>query len=177
MTVRLGALIFGLGSIVYYIIEMITVLCSHEQTSTTPVLALNDFLAIGFSLLQTFMVFMYPRLNISCHELLNQFGTMHLVALNIIMWIRTLIRESIHEAIEALLDDPHGHVKDSSYAKLLEHFYGHHSSNAHKRSVDDDHYYDSFEDEHEGIVTEPQIQQCLIQIMRKWCKLFKRKCM
>ena len=29
-----------------------------------------------------------------------RFGTMHLVALNIIMWIRTLIKESIEEIIE-----------------------------------------------------------------------------
>ena len=107
VTVRLGAVIFGLGCLVYYIIEMMKVIAieAHKEP-TWLVLAVNDFLAIVFSVLQTCLVFWYPRLNVSCHRLLNRFGMLHLVALNIIMWIRTLVRESIHEILESIKETP-----------------------------------------------------------------------
>ena len=108
MTVRLGALVFGIGSIVYYVIEMMKVVAisGHRTEKTWLVLALNDFLAIIFSVLQTVLVFFYPRLNVNCHRVINRFGMLHLVALNVIMWIRTLVRESIHEILESLHEHP-----------------------------------------------------------------------
>ena len=66
---------------------------------------INNFLAIVFVVLQAILVFWYPRLNVNCHKLLNWFGMLHLVAVNIIMWFRTLIKESIHEIIM----NKHGH--------------------------------------------------------------------
>ena len=54
MTVRLGAVIFGLGCLVYYVIEMMKVIAIEQHSEPMwLVLAVNDFLAIVFSVLQT----------------------------------------------------------------------------------------------------------------------------
>ena len=62
-------------------------------------------------------MFVYPRLNLDISGSVDRFGTMHLVATNIILWIRqgaiffywhrtrdvvcrTLIKESLHEIAE-----------------------------------------------------------------------------
>ena len=63
------------------------------------VLGVNDILGLVFTILQTLFVFWYPRINISCDKLLNKFCLMHLLAINIIIWMRILINESIHEAM------------------------------------------------------------------------------
>jgi len=103
VTVRLGVIIFGIGALIYYLMELLRfaeLAASGQSPCFHPTIGLNDCLAIIFTTLQAYMIFTYPRLNIHSHKLLNRFGTMHLVALNIIMWIRTLIKESIEEIIE-----------------------------------------------------------------------------
>jgi len=103
VTVRLGVIIFGTGALIYYLMELLRfaeLAGSGQSPCFHPAIGLNDCLAIIFTTLQAIMIFTYPRLNIHAHKLLNRFGTMHLVALNIIMWIRTLIKESIEEIIE-----------------------------------------------------------------------------
>jgi len=103
VTVRLGVIIFGAGALIYYLMELLRfaeLAGSGQSPCFHPAIGLNDCLAIIFTTLQAIMIFAYPRLNIHAHKLLNRFGTMHLVALNIIMWIRTLIKESIEEIIE-----------------------------------------------------------------------------
>ena len=42
-------------------------------------------------------IIMYPRLNIYLGNGLPHFGLMHLLATNLIIWMRTVIKESIHE--------------------------------------------------------------------------------
>ena len=46
-------------------------------------------------------IIMYPRLNIPLGTGLPHLGLMHVLATNLIIWIRTVIRESIHEFHEA----------------------------------------------------------------------------
>jgi len=102
VTVRIGVLVFGVGALIYYLLELLRFaeLLSKQGPCFHPAIGLNDVLALVFTSLQAYVIFTYPRLNIQCHKLLNRFGTMHLFALNIIMWFRTLIRESIEEIVE-----------------------------------------------------------------------------
>ena len=58
----------------------------------------------------------YPRMKISLVDGLSHLGLMHLVATNLVLWMRTVIRESIHEfhvrllpAFHVLEDNEGGH--------------------------------------------------------------------
>jgi len=111
VTVRLGVVIFGIGALIYYLMELLRfaeLAGGGQSPCFHPSIGVNDCLALVFTTLQAYSIFTYPRLNIHSHKLLNRFGTMHLVALNIIMWIRTLIKESIEEIIE-FEKDSEGH--------------------------------------------------------------------
>ena len=65
LTLRFGAVIFGLGTTVYLVLELIAFLefesgspCSH------PILGVNVVFAMLFVFLQTYLIFVYPRLNL-----------------------------------------------------------------------------------------------------------------
>merc|ERR1712223_565558 len=108
LAVRLGCLIFGLGTSFYYIMEFLKFAETVQYSNGPcfhPVYGINAVLAIFLIMFQTFIIFMYPRLNIQCHPLWNKFGTYHLVATNIIIWIRILIEESFQEFIEFADED------------------------------------------------------------------------
>jgi len=102
VTVRIGVLIFGVGALIYYLLELLRFaeLLTQQGPCFHPAIGINDILALVFTSLQAYVIFTYPRLNMQCHKLINRFGTMHLFALNIIMWFRTLIKESIEEIVE-----------------------------------------------------------------------------
>ncbi len=44
---------------------------------------------------------MYLLMQFRVHDLCSRFGLMHLVATNIVLWIRTLLKEFLHEISEA----------------------------------------------------------------------------
>ena len=65
-------------------------------------------------------IILYPRQNLDQGYGIPHFGLMHLVATNLIIWVRTVIKESIlefHEAIEREdeEDEDHGHVDHSHH--------------------------------------------------------------
>jgi len=101
VTVRYGAIIFGLGAFCYFFIELLVFLEQKpESPCFHPLIGANTIMALLFVFLQTYIIFMYPRLNFQCHKFFNRMATMHLVATNIIIWIRTLIKESLEEIEE-----------------------------------------------------------------------------
>ena len=65
---------------------------------------------------------MYPRLNISLGNGLPHFGLMHVVATNLIIWMRTVIKESIHEyhVAEVKLED-HDHAYHDTDMNVIGH--------------------------------------------------------
>ena len=74
ISVRYGALIFGIGTFSYFLIELL-VFFEHEVESPcrySSVVA-NHFLIVIFVFLQTYIIFMYPRLNFQCHQYLNRY--------------------------------------------------------------------------------------------------------
>merc|ERR1719203_780183 len=60
---------------------------------------------------------MYLRLNILCHKFLNRVGIMHVVATNIIIWIRTLIKESLEEINEYEIEENSERSSSTSLSK------------------------------------------------------------
>ena len=126
LTIRLGALVFSAGALCYFGLETVSFAeVRSESPCYKPTLGANVALALAFVALQTYVIFVYPRLNLGispaidrCAKRLSlfpplclrkfcsqfpfsRFGLMHLVATNIILWIRTLLKESLHEISES----------------------------------------------------------------------------
>lgn len=96
VSIRHGIVLFGLVTMFYFATEMV----AFFQTDTScrrPIFLANIVSAVIFVVLQAFLILMYPRLNILRHRTLNRFGMMHIVATNLILWIRTLVYESVEE--------------------------------------------------------------------------------
>lgn len=73
VTVRFGAIIFGLGTFAYFFIELLDfVQHKHDSPCYFPTIGANVVLALIFVFLQTFVIFMYPRLNLHSHTFFNR---------------------------------------------------------------------------------------------------------
>jgi len=114
---RQGAVLFGVGSLSYCFLEFITFFIIDLHPDCTDLLvSANSILAIVLVVLQTVVIVMLPRLKMALVGGLPQLGLMHLVATNLVLWMRTVIRESIHEfhvrllpAFHVLESEDHGH--------------------------------------------------------------------
>ena len=121
---RQGAFIFGVGSFIYHLLEFTTYFIIDLHPNCMDVLhTVNSFLSIIFVILQMITIIMYPRLNICLGNGLPHFGLMHLLATNIIIWMRTVIKESIHEyhVAEEKIEDHHQDVDEGSYKDVIAH--------------------------------------------------------
>ena len=98
VTVRFGAIVFGLGTFAYFLIELLDFL-QHKSHSPCyfVTIGVNTCLALLFVFLQTYVIFMYPRLNIMSHTFINRMATMHVVATNFIIWIRKVNLDTIFD--------------------------------------------------------------------------------
>ncbi|XP_076677082.1 proton channel otopetrin-like a isoform X3 [Andrena cerasifolii] len=95
---RIGAIAFGLGTMVYNGLEFGTF---FEVPPTSPcyqiLQGINPVLQMIFTFMQMYFIFMNSRLNIHRFKVIARFGLMHVVATNLCVWIRTLVLESIKE--------------------------------------------------------------------------------
>ena len=60
----------------------------------------HAFILISYDF-QTVAIIMYPRLNINLGNGVAHLGLMHIVATNLVIWMRTVIKESFHSYNEA----------------------------------------------------------------------------
>ena len=74
----------------YFIIDL------HDHCYDVSSTAIS-FLSIVFVSLQVTVIILYPRLNIELGKGLPHLGLMHLVATNLTIWLRTVIKETLHE--------------------------------------------------------------------------------
>lgn len=87
--IRVGAIIFGVGTVGFHILELITVLeLPPDDICHNPVRAAFLISNIIMVVLEAYLIFMFPRLNLRINPPIDRLGTMHLFAVNIIMWIR-----------------------------------------------------------------------------------------
>jgi len=141
---RQGALIFGIGSFLYHSLEFTTYFIIDLHPHCLDVLnTVNSFLSIIFVILQSTTIIIYPRLNIHQGSGLPHIGLMHLLATNMIVWARTVIKESVHEyhVAEERLEHHVLHIVHAvNTSDILEHITEHADNDEHrilKRSVED----------------------------------------
>lgn len=118
---RQGAAVFGVGTCFYFLIS----LASHilNIACVGPIRTINSFLAVVFTLLQMLTIILYPRLNLDQGFGIPHFGLMHIVSTNLILWIKTVIKESIlefHEAIEKEDEEGEAHGSDHGHLNATE---------------------------------------------------------
>lgn len=95
---RIGAIVFGLGTMVYNGLELGSFFeTSPDSPCYSVVVGINPVLQATFTFAQMYFIFTYSRLMINKFKLLARLGIMHLVATNICTWIRTLGKETIQE--------------------------------------------------------------------------------
>nr|XP_053646291.1 proton channel OtopLc-like isoform X4 [Cherax quadricarinatus] len=98
---RIGAIAFGLGTMIYNGLEFGVF---FEIPITSPcyqiLRGVNPLLQLVFTFMQMYFIFMNARLNIHKFKFLARFGLMHIVATNLCVWVRTLVRESLKEINE-----------------------------------------------------------------------------
>lgn len=69
LPVRFGALVFGAGTLAYFVLETISFLeIRQESPCFFANLGANVILAMIFVVLQTYLIFVYPRLNLRIHD-------------------------------------------------------------------------------------------------------------
>ena len=99
---RLGAIAFGLGTLIYSGLEFVHFFeTSYDCSSWTAVTAVNPILQMIFTFMQMYYLFTHSKLNINKNKIIAKFGLMHLVATNCCIWIRTLVKESMKEITES----------------------------------------------------------------------------
>lgn len=99
---RQGAIVFGLGTLVYATLEFISFFQVLPESACYDIVhPIVFFLFAVFTILQVLTIVRYPRLNINKFPLVAKFGLMHLVTTNAIIWIHTTVKESINELVEA----------------------------------------------------------------------------
>lgn len=101
-TIRVGAIIFGVGAAIHFIIRIINEFDKKSDPECfNPIIAATDVAAVIFVVLQSSLIVLYPRLNLlTLPNTVDRFGTAHLLATNIIAWIRSLLIESFLEIYE-----------------------------------------------------------------------------
>jgi len=122
---RQGAFVFGVGSIAYHVLEFTSYFIIDLHPNCMDVLhTVMSFFSILFVILQMITIILYPRLNIHFGYGIPHIGLMHLLATNLIIWMRTIIKESIHEyhiAEEKLEDHDLNVVNHVTRTGIIEH--------------------------------------------------------
>ncbi|XP_047739391.1 proton channel OtopLc isoform X8 [Hyalella azteca] len=98
---RIGAIAFGLGTMIYNGLEFGVFLEIPLSSPCHMILrGVNPIAQLVFTFMQMYFIFMNARLNIHKFKVIARFGLMHMVATNVCVWIRTLVRESLKEINE-----------------------------------------------------------------------------
>ncbi|XP_054727328.1 proton channel OtopLc isoform X5 [Anastrepha obliqua] len=95
---RVGAIAFGLGAMIYIGLEFGSFFeIPFDSPCHHILIGVNPLLQMVFTFMQMYFIFMNARLNIHRFKVIARFGLMHVVATNICVWIRTLVKESLLE--------------------------------------------------------------------------------
>ena len=99
---RLGAIGFGLGTLIYTGLEFVNSFETPYHCSNWDILsATNPVLQMIFTFMQMYYIFMHHKLNINKNKIIAKFGLMHLIATNGCICINTLVKESMNEIMES----------------------------------------------------------------------------
>jgi hypothetical protein len=96
---RVGAIAFGIGSMVYSGLEFGQYFELNEDDKCQNILiALNPAARMLLTIVQMQFIFLNTKeLNMTRHKVISRFGLMHLIATNLCEWIYVLVEETKHE--------------------------------------------------------------------------------
>ncbi|TRY73432.1 hypothetical protein TCAL_01516 [Tigriopus californicus] len=114
---RVGGIAFGLGCMIYNGMELGNFFEIPWNSPCYQVLrGINPILQMVFTFSQMYFVFMNARLNIHKFKFVSRFGLSHVVATDICIWIRTLVKECNKDI--AMYRSRHGHGVSEDFMVL-----------------------------------------------------------
>ena len=73
LTIRFGAIIFGIGTLIYMVLELISFLEIEAGTPCHfPILGANVVASMFMVILQTYLIFVFPRINLHIWDALDR---------------------------------------------------------------------------------------------------------
>jgi len=101
---RLGTVLFGIGSLIYIGIEMgglfqVGFLNNHLSTCGDMFNILRPSLQIAFIFFQMYFIFLNQKMNLYKRKFVTRLGLMHMIATNFCVLIKVLVVEANHEII------------------------------------------------------------------------------
>lgn len=105
---RVGAIAFGIGSMVYSGLEFGQYFeLKSEDSCQNALIALNPAARMILTIVQMQFIFLNTKeLHMTRHKVISRFGLMHMVATNLCEWVYVLVEETKHE-IDHLAHNAH----------------------------------------------------------------------
>ncbi|EFA01890.1 proton channel OtopLc [Tribolium castaneum] len=119
---RLGAIAFGIGSMVYSGLEFgrYFELKNNHECFSTMLQAITPATRMLLTLVQVQFIFLNTKnVDLNRHKIIARFGLMHMVAANLCEWLYVLVEETKHEIIH-LGEQGHNSTNSSLQAKFCQ---------------------------------------------------------
>ncbi|XP_061706171.1 proton channel OtopLc-like isoform X2 [Cydia pomonella] len=97
---RMGAVAFGIGSMIYSGLEFGQYWELERNTNCHNVLlALTPATRMAFIFIQMYFIFLNNEMKVYKHKIVARFGLMHMVGTNLSVWLNVLVQETKHEIL------------------------------------------------------------------------------
>ncbi|CAH1390020.1 unnamed protein product [Nezara viridula] len=119
---RMGAVAFGIGSMIYSGLEFGQYFELERDTKCHNVLlALTPATRMAFTFIQMYFIFLNDeqQMRVTRHRVLARFGLMHMIGTNLSVWLNVLVQETKHEILTFYNPENNTievHAKSSSHA-------------------------------------------------------------
>uniref|UniRef100_A0A915I8P6 Uncharacterized protein n=1 Tax=Romanomermis culicivorax TaxID=13658 RepID=A0A915I8P6_ROMCU len=126
---RLGAMIFGIVAMIDRSLQLFQAVDTGRVPHCYSISNVcEDVIAMMFIFVQLYFIFQNSKMTIHRFKEAGRFGTMHLIATNLCMWIRAVvveeyhiiqeIRETLHHSNDEIYNATHVNVKSSSNSAI-----------------------------------------------------------
>ncbi|XP_043224091.1 proton channel OtopLc-like isoform X2 [Amphibalanus amphitrite] len=100
---RMGAVLFGIGSMIYCGLSMGQYFEMPALDECTNILVVvTPGLRLAFTFVQMYFIFLNASMCVNQHKLVARFGLMHMVGTNLCVWLNVVIEETKHELVHLL---------------------------------------------------------------------------
>ncbi|XP_050677075.1 proton channel OtopLc-like [Leptidea sinapis] len=97
---RMGAVAFGIGSMIYSGLEFGQYWELERNTNCHNVLlALTPATRMAFIFIQMYFIFLNNEMKVYKHKIVARFGLMHMIGTNLSVWLNVLVQETKHEIL------------------------------------------------------------------------------
>ncbi|XP_075212562.1 proton channel OtopLc-like [Lycorma delicatula] len=99
---RMGAVAFGIGSMIYSGLEFGQYFELEKETKChNMLLALTPATRMAFIFIQMYFIFLNDeqQMRVTRHRILARFGLMHMIGTNLSVWLNVLVQETKHEIL------------------------------------------------------------------------------